>query len=110
MRTPLFPDSWWKRTALRSSALYSLTGTVTIPKLIAPVHIARGIRPSTTTKQRPETPLQRPWPHPKGLSAAPPAGPRADCSSGDRRSLRQARERLAELGLGELRVLELARQ
>ncbi len=42
-RTPLLPESWWKRTVLRSTALYSFTGTVTIPKPIVPVHIARGI-------------------------------------------------------------------
>ena len=43
-RTPVLPDSWWKRTVLRSTALYIFTGTVTIPKPIVPVHIARGIR------------------------------------------------------------------
>src|ERR1700733_5550124 len=43
MRTPVLLESWWKRTVLRLTALYSLTGTVTRPKLIAPVQIERGM-------------------------------------------------------------------
>src|SRR6201985_2578725 len=44
MRAPVFPDSWWKRTDLGEVALYSLTGTLTSPKLIAPDQIARAIQ------------------------------------------------------------------
>ena len=42
-RMPVLPESWWKRTVLRSIALYSFTGTVTRPKLIVPDQIARGM-------------------------------------------------------------------
>src|ERR1700761_6671269 len=58
MRTPVFPLSWWKRTFLRLIALYSLTGTVTKPKLIAPVQIERGIVRSVTSYLRAQTALQ----------------------------------------------------
>src|ERR1700744_4043728 len=44
MRAPVLPDSWWKRTLLGEVALYSLTGTLTSPKLIAPDQIARAIQ------------------------------------------------------------------
>src|ERR1700759_5649470 len=44
MRAPVFPESWWKRTVLGEVALYSLTGTLTSPKLIAPDQIARAIQ------------------------------------------------------------------
>src|SRR4051794_35032592 len=43
MREPVLALSWLKRTVLRLTALYSLTGTVTSPKLMAPVQIERGI-------------------------------------------------------------------
>src|SRR5437867_3273247 len=43
MRDPVFWLSWLKRTVLRLTALYSLTGTVTSPKLMAPVQIERGM-------------------------------------------------------------------
>src|SRR3954464_2483398 len=43
MRTPPSASSWWKRTVLRWTALYSLTGTVTRPKEMAPVQIERGM-------------------------------------------------------------------
>ncbi len=43
IRAPVLADSWWKRTVLGEVALYSLTGTLTRPKLIAPLQIARGI-------------------------------------------------------------------
>src|SRR5690242_21939150 len=44
MRAPVLLESWWKRTDLGEVALYSLTGTLTSPKLIAPDQIARAIR------------------------------------------------------------------
>src|SRR5438874_13299145 len=43
IRAPVLPDSWWKRTVFGDVALYSLTGTFTSPKLIAPDQIARAI-------------------------------------------------------------------
>src|SRR4051812_49868903 len=43
MRTPVSPLSWWKRTVLRETAEYSLTGTLISPKEIAPLQIDRGI-------------------------------------------------------------------
>ena len=43
MRAPVLLESWWKRTVLGEVALYSLTGTLTSPKLIAPDQIARAI-------------------------------------------------------------------
>src|SRR3954467_8992876 len=43
MRDPVLALSWLKRTVLRLTALYSLTGTVTSPKLMAPVQIERGM-------------------------------------------------------------------
>jgi hypothetical protein len=36
--------SWWNLTVLRETALYTFTGTLTSPKLIAPLQIARGIQ------------------------------------------------------------------
>jgi hypothetical protein len=36
-------DSWWNRTDFGEVAEYSFTGTLTSPKLIAPLQIARGI-------------------------------------------------------------------
>src|SRR5215210_6793642 len=44
MRLPVSPLSWWKRTVLRDTAEYSLTGTLTRPKEIAPLQIDRGMR------------------------------------------------------------------
>src|SRR3954452_16960452 len=41
MRAPSFLCTRWKRTSFCSVALYSLTGIVTIPKLIAPRQIDR---------------------------------------------------------------------
>src|SRR4051812_42852624 len=43
MRVPVLPLSWWKRTVFRETAEYSLTGTFTSPKEIAPLQIDRGI-------------------------------------------------------------------
>src|ERR1044072_2862357 len=43
MRTPVSLLSWWKRTDLRDTAEYSLTGTVTSPKEMAPVQIDLGM-------------------------------------------------------------------
>src|SRR4051794_5337231 len=43
MREPVLALSWLKRTVLRLTALYSFTGTVTRPKLMAPVQIERGM-------------------------------------------------------------------
>src|ERR1022692_3155652 len=43
MRAPVLLESWWKRTVLGEVALYSLTGTLTSPKLIAPDQIARAM-------------------------------------------------------------------
>src|ERR1051325_5113691 len=43
MRTPSLSWSWWKRTDLRDTALYSFTGTFTSPKLMAPLQIDLGI-------------------------------------------------------------------
>src|SRR2546423_7725963 len=43
MRTPSDSCSWWKRTDFLETALYSFTGTLTRPKLIAPVHIDLGM-------------------------------------------------------------------
>src|SRR4051794_34158025 len=43
MRTLSSSCSWWKRTLLRDTALYSFTGTLTRPKLIAPLQIALAI-------------------------------------------------------------------
>src|SRR5947199_7595886 len=43
MRTPVLLESWWKRTVFGEVAEYSLTGTLTSPKLIAPDQIARAI-------------------------------------------------------------------
>jgi hypothetical protein len=43
MRTPVALLSWWKRTVLRETALYIFTGTVTRPKLIAPVQMDRAM-------------------------------------------------------------------
>ncbi len=62
MRTPFLPLSWWKRTVLRLIALYSLTGTVTRPKLIAPVQIERGIVRSVTSSLRAQTASARAGP------------------------------------------------
>src|ERR1700733_1929582 len=45
IRLPVLDDSWWKRTVLGDVAEYILTGTLTKPKLIAPLQIARAIRP-----------------------------------------------------------------
>jgi len=42
IRTPVFAFSWLKRTVLRSTAVNSFTGTLTSPKLIAPVQMGRG--------------------------------------------------------------------
>src|SRR2546421_12544897 len=44
IRAPVLLESWWKRTVLGEVALYSLTGTLTSPKLIAPDQIARAIQ------------------------------------------------------------------
>src|SRR5215213_2568754 len=58
MRTPSFACSWWKRTVFGDVALYSLIGTLTSPKLIAPLQIARGMgrfyypRAATATRER----------------------------------------------------------
>src|SRR3954452_8714255 len=43
MRWLSSPSSWWKRTVLRETALYSFTGMLTRPKLMAPLQIARGM-------------------------------------------------------------------
>ena len=43
IRAPVLLESWWKRTVFGEVALYSLTGTLTSPKLIAPDQIARAI-------------------------------------------------------------------
>ena len=43
MRAPVSRESWWKRTDFGEVALYSFTGTLTSPKLIAPDQIARAI-------------------------------------------------------------------
>jgi hypothetical protein len=40
--TPSSSCSWWNRTVFRETAGYSFTGTLTSPKLIAPLQIARG--------------------------------------------------------------------
>jgi hypothetical protein len=34
---------WWNDTFFRETAVYSFTGMLTSPKLIAPLHIARGM-------------------------------------------------------------------
>src|SRR5687767_12810914 len=44
MRTPSLSCSWWNRTVFLLTALKSFTGTLTRPKLMAPVHMERGIR------------------------------------------------------------------
>src|ERR1700733_11674961 len=43
IRLPVLDDSWWKRTVLGEVAEYILTGTLTKPKMIAPLQIARGM-------------------------------------------------------------------
>src|SRR5450432_4017772 len=43
IRVPVLADSWWKRTDFGEVAEYILTGTLTSPKLIAPLQIARGM-------------------------------------------------------------------
>src|SRR6185312_3258750 len=52
MREPVLPLSWLKRTVLRLTALYSFTGTVTSPKLMAPVQIERGMDRSVCPTER----------------------------------------------------------
>jgi hypothetical protein len=43
MRAPVLAESWLKRTVFGCVAVYSFTGTLTSPKLIAPDQIARAI-------------------------------------------------------------------
>src|ERR1700739_930778 len=43
IRAPVLLEIWWKRTDFGEVALYSFTGTLTSPKLIAPLQIARAI-------------------------------------------------------------------
>src|ERR1700735_5681499 len=43
IRAPVLDDSWWNRTVLGDVAEYILTGTLTRPKLIAPLQIARAM-------------------------------------------------------------------
>src|SRR5205085_10416556 len=43
MRAPVPSSSWLKRTSLGDTALNSFTGTLTSPKLMAPLQIALGI-------------------------------------------------------------------
>src|ERR1700722_14250514 len=43
IRAPVLDDNWWKRTVLGDVAEYILTGTLTRPKLIAPLQIARAM-------------------------------------------------------------------
>src|ERR1700729_3949466 len=43
IRAPVLDDSWWKRTVFGDVAEDILTGTLTRPKLIAPLQIARGM-------------------------------------------------------------------
>jgi hypothetical protein len=50
MRWPVPRLNWWKVGLWDEVAVYSLTGTVTRPKLIAPVQIARAI--SSTARRR----------------------------------------------------------
>src|ERR1700748_2963830 len=60
MRAPVLLESWWKRTDLGEVALYSLTGTLTSPKLIAPDQIARAIQAlysERAVRSRPERSL-----------------------------------------------------
>jgi hypothetical protein len=45
IRVPVLALSWWNRTVLRLTAEYSLTGTLTSPKEMAPLHIDLGIGP-----------------------------------------------------------------
>src|SRR6266576_1040449 len=43
MRAPVPSSSWLKRTSLGETALNSFTGTLTSPKLMAPLQIALGM-------------------------------------------------------------------
>ena len=42
-RAPVFLSSWWKWIVWSRTAVYALTGTLTRPKLIEPLHVARGM-------------------------------------------------------------------
>src|SRR5581483_913773 len=53
IRAPVLLESWLKRTVLGEVALYSFTGTLTSPKLIAPDQIARAISVGLYTAARP---------------------------------------------------------
>ncbi len=43
IRLPDRESSWLKRTVLRDTAVYIRTGTLTSPKLMVPVQMARGM-------------------------------------------------------------------
>src|SRR5437763_7552536 len=45
IRVLVVASSWWKRTSFWETALNSLMGTLTSPKLMAPLQIERGIPP-----------------------------------------------------------------
>src|SRR5450755_584202 len=76
MRAPVLDDSWWKRTVLGEVALYIFTGTLTSPKLIAPLQIARGMGslciPHAGRRQvlRPVLPTDRQWRRAADLTSA----------------------------------------
>src|SRR5947209_20174104 len=55
MRTPVLLESWWNRTDFGEVAEYSLIGTLTNPKLIAPDQIARGIAPLYSASRKSAT-------------------------------------------------------
>ena len=42
-RAPVFFSSWWKWIVWSRTAVYAFTGTLTRPKLIEPLHVARGM-------------------------------------------------------------------
>src|SRR3712207_3687311 len=52
IRTLPSESSWLKRTVLRWTAEYSLTGTFTSPNEIAPVQIARGMARKVPARRR----------------------------------------------------------
>src|SRR5437764_5032242 len=68
MRVLVLASSWWKRTSFCETALNSLMGTLTSPKLMAPLQIDRGTRPvsrllwtksGALPRQMPTEPLAR---------------------------------------------------
>src|SRR5690349_4908320 len=95
IRVPVLPLSWWKRTVFRETAEYSLTGTFTSPKEIAPLQIDRGIGALS-------------YPGVRAINARTP-----DCAvPGSLRALRSEAGGLGdgvELVLGELEIDRLQR-